>query len=67
MVDRTPEPALDRWFTFDGSVQGEVGNWIVPFQNYAVAVNVYLPLRNGVRRFFGQYNDASVVCDLSRV
>jgi hypothetical protein len=59
LIDRTPETALDRWFTFDGLVPGKIGNWIVSLQNYAVAVDVYLGLLAGLRGFFRQNDDAA--------
>ena len=66
MIDRTPETALDLWFTFDGLVPGEVGNWIVSLQNYAVAVDVCLGLLAGLRGLFRQ-DDALVFSEFSRL
>ena len=67
MVDRTPEPGLNRWVAFDGLMTGKVGNWVVSLQNYTIGVNVRLGLRNGLGGFFCQDDYVFVFCDFSRI
>ena len=67
IVDRTPESGLNCRVAFDGLVTGKVGNWVVPLQNYAVAVNVHPGLRVGLGGLFGQDDDPIVFCDFTRI
>src|ERR1700751_199121 len=51
--DRAAEPGLNGRVASDGLVASKVGNWIVAFQNYTVAVNVQPGIRSWLNVLFG--------------